>query len=67
MITLLGDDIKTHLIGRKGSRSFANCCSTTELFMRNHFTTLYNRSLCLGFDVAPVDLKIVPLRSQDTG
>lgn len=65
MITLLGDDIKIHLICRKGSRPLVNC--STLLLMRNHFTALYSISLCQGFEVVPVDLKVVPFRAEDTG
>lgn len=63
MITLLGDDIKIHLICRKGSRPLVNC--STLLLMRNHFTALYSISLCQGFEVVPVDLKVVPFRAED--
>lgn len=61
MIMLLGDNIKIHLICQKASRSCAN------LLTRNHLTTIHSISQHQGFEVVPIDLKIVPLGSQDTG
>lgn len=52
MITLLGDDIEAHLIGRKGSRSLQTAVVLLNYSWEITFTTLYNISLCLGFDVA---------------